>query len=391
MFGAKNMTTIINPGIRSHVEPESANPTQLIAKFLDVLREQDSTTRASGSSPATIRPEPLAPLSDLPLPFGVPARPNARWLAPVQELGRGSFGVVMLTRDKKNRMHVAEKFIAPPKSPNDRDCFVRETQREMSAALWEHKNLVKILWASWPTVDNPNVIIGMEYLAGGTLTERMERKQGPWSLSATVHIIGQVLSALDYLQRKHGIVHRDVKPENILFASHALQSLKLGDFGTVVPIEHPDTKESIGTPGYIAPEVFNDSHSIEKCDVWGTGVILHQLATDDLSIVRFGRSKRPPLPVNLLLLQKFSRGIDPTLLPFPDDKIALQVIAEKMLRSDPIKRWSISRAHKAFQDLSKQESPLRVLPALVQAKQIQRPMGFEGNRHGVIPGIGAQK
>lgn len=101
--------------------------------------------------------------------------------------------------------------------------------------------------------------------------------KGHFSEKDAAVIMKQLLSCLNYCQSRN-IVHRDIKPENILLESNKdFNQIKVIDFGISV-VREPETmiKESIGTPYYIAPEVWNKNYD-EKCDVWSAGVIMYIL------------------------------------------------------------------------------------------------------------------
>jgi calcium-dependent protein kinase len=86
-----------------------------------------------------------------------------------------------------------------------------------------------------------------------------------------------VFSAINYLH-KRGFVHRDIKPENICLESN--QQVKIIDFGTARKFtKGKKLRQVIGTPFYMAPEIFNDKKYNEKADIWSIGIVMYILLT----------------------------------------------------------------------------------------------------------------
>jgi len=124
--------------------------------------------------------------------------------------------------------------------------------------------------------------IVMEYCKGGSLLDRINTKlenNKCFSEAEAAVIMRQILCALNYAH-KNGIVHRDVKLENVLFLEENPNSLtvKLIDFGLSVYFEKgiKTMKEKLGTCFYISPEILAANYN-EKCDVWACGVLLYIL------------------------------------------------------------------------------------------------------------------
>jgi hypothetical protein len=116
----------------------------------------------------------------------------------------------------------------------------------------------------------------MEYVRGGTLAERLER-EGPLEARAAVELLVPVLRALELLHGA-GLVHKDVKPANVLVGEDGHP--RLGDFGLARPLEGPVS--SAGTPGFCAPELYaghdqEASRGAERVDVYSAGATLYAL------------------------------------------------------------------------------------------------------------------
>lgn len=111
---------------------------------------------------------------------------------------------------------------------------------------------------------------------GGELFDKISEEQY-FSESDAANIIQQVLSSLNYCHKKN-IIHRDMKPENLLLDKDEKNpKIKIIDFGTATTFERGKwLTQKFGTPYYIAPEVLKKKYN-EKCDIWSCGVILYIL------------------------------------------------------------------------------------------------------------------
>lgn len=146
----------------------------------------------------------------------------------------------------------------------------------------------------------------------------------------------QLLSCLNYCQSRN-IVHRDIKPENILLESNKdFNQIKVIDFGISV-VREPETmiKESIGTPYYIAPEVWNKNYD-EKCDVWSAGVIMYILLS---GIPPFNASSDSEMKKKIL---EGSYSMDGKVW----DEVSEEAkdLIKELLTYDKDKRWSAEEA-----------------------------------------------
>ena len=144
----------------------------------------------------------------------------------------------------------------------------------------DHPNIVQVIEYF---EDKERIYIVFEYLKGGELfceiNKRIKEKRR-WTEKQAARVISQVNSAINYLHM-NSIMHRDVKPDNILFVESGEHKcggrVKLIDFGTAIKFKPGKFETEIyGSPSYLAPEVLNQEYT-EKCDIWSLGVILYTM------------------------------------------------------------------------------------------------------------------
>jgi len=201
----------------------------------------------------------------------------------LQELGRGTFGVVVLAKHHQTQEAVAVKLLTGLVSKAQRDLALREA-RLLKAARSQHVVHVH-QWLREPTA----MVIVMEYCAGGRLSDHIIQHKP--SLEEARNLITQILTAVDYLHCTLNIVHRDLKPENILLARPLQEPqetplLKLADFGLANYFQSTKVMKSFcGTPHYLAPEVRDGTGYSRAVDLWSVGQILHLLTLRKLLAV----------------------------------------------------------------------------------------------------------
>ncbi len=208
------------------------------------------------------------------------ARAQARVIAGryrlVRELGRGGMGVVWLADDQLVDRRVAVKELRPPAglAEAEREVFgVRALREARSAAGIRHPNAVVLYDVLPATAADDAVYLIMEYVDGPTLAELVGRDGG--LPDALVALLG--VQVLDVLEAAHGlgIVHRDIKPGNLIIA--AGDQVKLTDFGIAHTLGSTRLTRSgtMGTPAYMAPELFSDQPITAAADLWSAGATLY--------------------------------------------------------------------------------------------------------------------
>ena len=187
----------------------------------------------------------------------------------VRPLGRGGMGSVWVA--DRHGEQVAVKFLhqADADGPG-RERLAREARL---AAQVAHPHAVQVLHAGTTDDDVPYVV--MELLEGESLGERLTR--GALPAHEAVDLVEQIAGALDAAHRQ-GIVHRDVKPDNVLLTP---DGAKLIDFGVAKPVEGATTLtqagQLVGTPVYMAPEQLLDERAIDHhADLWGLALVAYE-------------------------------------------------------------------------------------------------------------------
>jgi len=189
------------------------------------------------------------------------------------EIGRGGMATVFLAKDLKHRRKVAIKVLHPDLAATlGADRFLREI--EITARL-SHPFILPLLDSGEA---GGHLFYVMPFVAGRSLRDRLSDAQSP-VIAEILFITGQVASALDYAHRQ-GVIHRDVKPENILLSEgHSL----VADFGVAGAIASAGESRitrggvPVGTPGYMSPEQAAGSTNISpRTDVFGLGCLVYE-------------------------------------------------------------------------------------------------------------------
>jgi serine/threonine protein kinase len=194
----------------------------------------------------------------------------------LQELGRGGMGVVYKATDSRDGRVVALKRISGSAASDQRARLLLVREAGATAQL-QHPNIVRVYDVGQ---ENAVLYIVMEYLDGVPLN-RLIRPPNLLSAPESLTIVIQLCDALDYAHR-NGIVHRDVKPANIVILRD--KSVKVLDFGITAACQMSTSPSAVraGTPFYMSPEQVNGQPVDGRSDIWSAGITLLELLTGRL-------------------------------------------------------------------------------------------------------------
>jgi serine/threonine protein kinase len=200
----------------------------------------------------------------------------------VRCLGRGSMAYVYLAREQLLKRMVAVKVLSPKLARDERARLRFEREAQAVAAL-SHPNIVSVHRVGRLSNDLPYFV--MQYVKGKTMDERLQA-EGPLPVSEARNAVVEVASALAAAHQK-GIVHRDVRPDNVLYEADSKRAL-LTDFGIVAILASAEsgqaarltrTGELVGDPAHMSPEQLSGHDVTELSDVYALGLLGYELLT----------------------------------------------------------------------------------------------------------------
>eukprot|EP01059_Diplonema_ambulator_P006948 TRINITY_DN16517_c0_g1_i1.p1 TRINITY_DN16517_c0_g1~~TRINITY_DN16517_c0_g1_i1.p1 ORF type:complete len:439 (+),score=32.67 TRINITY_DN16517_c0_g1_i1:82-1317(+) len=208
---------------------------------------------------------------------------DSEWCVSRKVLGRGGFGEVMLGVSSRDCRFVAIKtqFLTNYTPPSSRRRGRRNTIEEKInlfinevtlLSMLRHENVVAYLGSG---VSGHHLYVVLEYMSGGTLADVIE-KFPKLPLACLKKYVADITTGLSFLHGK-GVIHRDLKPVNILL--NAEGKCKLADFGAATSVI--TQAQPAGTPFYMSPEACA-GHATSASDVWSLGIITYQLFTSTL-------------------------------------------------------------------------------------------------------------
>uniref|UniRef100_A0A8R1XQL2 Protein kinase domain-containing protein n=1 Tax=Onchocerca volvulus TaxID=6282 RepID=A0A8R1XQL2_ONCVO len=202
---------------------------------------------------------------------------NFRHYTPTLYLGKGGFARCYAAKDSSSTMEVALKIV--PRSRLTRHSQLEKMRKEIAIhQSLNHPNVVKFLNCF---EDNINVYMVLELCHNGTLLYRIQNAPGGRlrDISARMYLL-QIVDAVIYLHEQVGILHRDLKPGNVLLSSNDQKlklQVKLADFGLALKLNDlPYYSLNVcGTPNYLSPQVLKREGHSKESEAWSIGCILY--------------------------------------------------------------------------------------------------------------------
>jgi serine/threonine protein kinase len=197
----------------------------------------------------------------------------------LEKIAEGGMGAIYRGRNRTTGEVVAVK-VMPPHTANNPTLLKRFEQEFRAASRLDHPNMVRALDYGH---DGSTPYLVMEFVEGESLGQKIER-DGALSEARAIQIIAQVAQGL-HKAHKLNLVHRDVKPDNILVRPDGVA--KLADLGLVKETETDlnltKTGRGLGTPHFMAPEQFRDAKNADaRCDIYSLGATLYMMVTGEL-------------------------------------------------------------------------------------------------------------
>lgn len=194
----------------------------------------------------------------------------------IRSIGSGGMAKVYLARDLILERDVAVKLMAY-NFHNDENSIRRFKREALATTELVHPNIVNI----YDVGENENPYIVMEYVEGTDLKQYIHDYH-PIPYKKSIEIMKQILAAVSYAHQHH-IIHRDIKPQNILIDAH--DNVKITDFGIAVALSQnsiTQTNSLLGSVHYLSPEQARGSMATKQSDIYSLGILLYELLTGDV-------------------------------------------------------------------------------------------------------------
>ena len=280
-----------------------------------------------------------------------------------QRIGRGGMADVYLARDVLLDRLVAIKVLFPEFATDP--AFVERFRREaQSAANLNHPNIVSVY--DWGRSNN-TYFMAMEYVPGRTLADAL-RDIGPISATKAAEVGIEVAAALSFAHRNN-VVHRDIKPGNILIGSNG--QLKVADFGIARALgSAADTGLTqhgavMGTAAYFSPEQAQGGQPDPRSDLYSLGIVLYEMVAgrvpftgENTVAIAYKQVHDQPTPLNQYA---------------PDVPRAFEAIVARLLTKDPARRYPTAEAVRDDLRRFRDGLPVQALAAIINKRDTPEP------------------
>lgn len=296
-------------------------------------------------------------------------------------ISSGGMATVWRARDQVLARTVAVKVLHEHLARDE--AFLTRFRREaIAAAGLTHPHVVSIYdTGEMEAADSTCHYIVMEHCGGGTLGMLLE-ESGPFSSERAATVGVTVCEALEYAHSK-GIIHRDVKPANVLVGDDGL--LKVGDFGIAKAVSEKSdvttTGKIMGTVAYISPEYATDQELDPRSDVYSLGVVLYELAVG-----------KPPFVEETSVATALRHVNDPPAAPRSRRagiSRPLEAVILKALEKDPDRRFSsAAEMREALRPMAAAGSPQPSRPSATRTIPVQESSSFRNESRWIAPVLG---
>jgi len=243
-----------------------------------------------------------------------------------ERLGQGGFGKVYLLISRDDKRRWAAKY---QKQPNEKQRHeIREEVKKLLRVQHDKEKYVMAFHSYFEKREH--TLLVTEYLAGGELFKKIAQRSFRLTEQKVVVYVKQIIKALNFVHSR-GIVHLDIKPQNIMLKAEDKDTIKLIDFGLAKKLERNSTVKVgfAGTIGFMAPEVLKCTHAAPQTDFFSLGVVAYMLLSgghepfwkkDDLTTVKRTLKHQPEYHV-LTVSREGIDFIDRTLRKRVDERL----------------------------------------------------------------------
>ena len=243
----------------------------------------------------------------------------------MEKLGEGGMGIVYKALDTSLNRNVALKFLPPhlTSDPSLRKHFINEAQ---SASALDHPNICTIHEIN--KTEDDQLYICMTYYEGESLNQKI--KKDPLPFDESMKIFSQISQGL-MAAHQEKIIHRDIKPGNIIITEKG--EAKIVDFGlaTLAGEKITESFSTKGTIAYMAPEIIRGQAGDHRADIWSLGVVLFEMLTGNLPF-----KGEYPEPMMYTIVNEEPETLSQYLTNIPE---SLQKVLDKLLKKDPEERY----------------------------------------------------